>query len=680
MRKIEKRSVFCLILAALLGIGLAFFCFRFVADGDDWASYPYNRHLYNNQGVLKGGTIIDSRGVVLSTLSEDGERVYNEDGTIRRATLHAVGDPAGNIGAGALTAFADKLSGYNLLTGAYSPLGTGNSVYLTIDSELNRVAYEALGGQNGTVGIYNYKTGEILCMVSTPTFDPADPPNIAADDPAWDGVYVNRLLSANSIPGSIFKVVTLNAAIENIPDLFQRKWNCTGSVEIGGDTVTCPYAHGEQDIESALANSCNGVFGQLAVELGSATMKKYADAAGLTESLRVDGIQTASGHFDFDVSENQLAWAGVGQGQDTMCPISMLQYMGAIANGGKAAVPRLIEKSTTDYGLPTGIYRTKNSAQLIDEKTAGTIADLMHNNVIETYGQDRFPGMDICAKSGTAEVGADKTPNAWFTGFLRDEDTPYAFIVLVENGGGNARAAAAVLHEHHKGQRMVRVVQKPGEPGMRGCVSHLRGAGLGAQLQLPEVLLPVGHGHVVGHHLLQRLTGGAGEGTAAVARVVPVQRQPCQVCLLIYEVGQRRPAAVGDSAHQRHQIGGTHQILVLAHAGPAQKPLVLRRGKAALGCAQPGYGDAVQQPRLFGVPLQRPAAQLHRQLRVSAVAGLGKGVPQRHVSVGVGAGDGEVPQLVPPVTVERPALPVRQRFDHRRRGHHLEHRAGGERG
>ena len=225
MRKIEKRSVFCLILAALLGIGLAFFCFRFVADGDDWASYPYNRHLYNNQGVLKGGTIIDSRGVVLSTLSEDGERVYNEDGTIRRATLHAVGDPAGNIGAGALTAFADKLSVYNLLTGAYSPLGTGNSVYLTIDSELNRVAYEALGGQNGTVGIYNYKTGEILCMVSAPTFDPADPPNIAADDPAWDGVYVNRLLSANSIPGSIFKVVTLNAAIENIPDLFQRKWN-----------------------------------------------------------------------------------------------------------------------------------------------------------------------------------------------------------------------------------------------------------------------------------------------------------------------------------------------------------------------------------------------------------------------------------------------------------------------
>ena len=405
MRKIEKRSIFCLILAALLGLGLAFFCFQFVVDGGDWASYPYNRHLYNNAGQLKGGTILDRDGDMLSTLDEDGNRIYNDDATVRRATLHAVGDKNGNIGAGALTSFADKLSGYNLLTGVYSPLGTGN------------------------------------------TFDPANPPDIAADDPAWDGVYVNRLLSANSIPGSIFKVVTINAAIENIPDLFQRKWTCTGSVNIGGEEVTCPHAHGEQDIEEALANSCNGVFGQLAVELGGETMQKYADAAGLTKSIKVDGIQSSVGKFDFSGNDNQLAWSGVGQGQDTLCPINMLQYMGAIANGGKAAVPRLIEKSTTDYGLPTGIYYPHKSAQLIDEKTAGTIADMMHNNVIETYGQDRFPGMDICAKSGTAEVGADKSPNAWFTGFLRDEATPYAFIVLVENGGGGSSVAGTVASQ-----------------------------------------------------------------------------------------------------------------------------------------------------------------------------------------------------------------------------------------
>ena len=183
MRKIEKRGIFCLILAALLGIGLALFCFRFVVDGGDWASYPNNRHLYSNEGVLKGGTILDRDGDVLSTVDENGNRTYYADATVRRATLHAVGDPAGNIGAGALTAFADKLSGYNILTGAYSPLGAGNNLYLTIDAYLNNIAYQALNGMNGTVGVYNYKTGEILCMVSTPTFDPADPPAIDPEDP-----------------------------------------------------------------------------------------------------------------------------------------------------------------------------------------------------------------------------------------------------------------------------------------------------------------------------------------------------------------------------------------------------------------------------------------------------------------------------------------------------------------
>lgn len=89
MRKIEKRSIFCLILAALLGLGLAFFCFQFIVDGGDWASYPYNRHLYNNAGQLKGGTILDRDGDMLSTLDEDGNRIYNDDATVRRATLHA---------------------------------------------------------------------------------------------------------------------------------------------------------------------------------------------------------------------------------------------------------------------------------------------------------------------------------------------------------------------------------------------------------------------------------------------------------------------------------------------------------------------------------------------------------------------------------------------------------------
>ena len=139
---------------------------------------------------------------------------------------------------------------------------------------------------------------------------------------------------------------TINAAIENIPRPVPAQWTCTGSVNIGGEEVTCPHAHGEQDIEEALANSCNGMFGQLAVELGGETMQKYADAAGLTKSIKVDGIQTSVGKVLISQAMT-ISWRGrVSVRVRIPCVrINMLQYMGAIANGGKAAVPRLIEKN-----------------------------------------------------------------------------------------------------------------------------------------------------------------------------------------------------------------------------------------------------------------------------------------------------------------------------------------------
>ena len=87
----------------------------------------------------------------------------------------------------------------------------------------------------------------------------------------------------------------------------------------------------------------------------------------------------------------------------------------------------------------------------------------MANNVTQTYGASRFPGMDICAKSGTAEVGEGQTPHAWFTGFLRGEDTPYAFVVLVENGGGGSSVAGSVAGQgagRHRQRILIRKREK----------------------------------------------------------------------------------------------------------------------------------------------------------------------------------------------------------------------------
>lgn len=441
MRKIEKRAVLCLIIALALIAGLGLFCFRFVKNASDWAAYPYNRHMYSNSGQLLSGTILDRDGDVLTEV-KDGERVYYPDATVRRATVHAVGDGSGYIGTGALTAFADRLSGYNLITGGYSPLGSGRNLTLTLDAYLNVTAYNAMDGRQGTVGVYNYKTGDILCMVSTPSFDPENPPDASS---AEDGIYLNRLLSSAQVPGSIFKTVTLTAALENLPDLKDRTFICTGETTVGGTVITCPKPHGKMDIESAFANSCNGVFGSLAAELGGDTMTKYVEQAGLTRRMSVDGIMTAAGHYDVsEADKGQIGWSGVGQYTDTVNPCNMMAYMGAIANGGTAAVPRLILDITTPSGIPTSWQRTEETDTLVQGGTAAQVKEMMKNNVVQTYGTDRFRGLDIGAKSGTAEVGGDKRPNAWFAGFLDDPEHPYAFIVLVENGGGGASVAGEI--------------------------------------------------------------------------------------------------------------------------------------------------------------------------------------------------------------------------------------------
>ena len=445
MKKIERRALLCLILAAALLAGLAVFCGRYVLFGGRWASFAANRHLYNSQGQLAVGRVLDRDGDVLSWVDEDGERAYYANETVRRATLHAVGDAQGKIGTGALTAFADKLSGYNLLTGAYSPLGEGNDLYLTLDARYNYIAYQALNGRKGAVGVYNYKTGEILCMVSAPSYDPLNPPADLEENPQYEGAYINRFLSGTFVPGSVYKTVVLAAALENIPDLNTRTWTCTGSTQVGEGAVTCPHAHGELDISGALAQSCNGVFAQLAAELGADTLAQYTRQAGLESSYKVSGLRTAAGQFTFDsTSDLALGWAGVGQGDDLVNPCALMVYMGAVANGGKAAVPRLVLKTENALGAIPSLSLTGSTGRLIKSDTAQALAEMMANNVAETYGSGRFPNMDICAKSGTGEVGGGQAPNAWFTGFLRNEDAPYAFVVLVENGGGGADVAGTV--------------------------------------------------------------------------------------------------------------------------------------------------------------------------------------------------------------------------------------------
>ena len=430
MKKLEKRAIICLALAAVLFLGIGVFTYRFVVYGSDWATFYANQHIYT-EGRLAVGSIYDINGKLL-TENKDGKIKYNDDELIRRATVHAVGDMNGNIATAARSAFKSRIVGYNVLTGTYSITGNGNDLTLSIDADVSKAAYQALNGRDGVVGVYNYETGEIICMVSSPGLDPVNPPQTETS-----GMYLNKFLSSKLIPGSIFKLVTSAAAIENLSSLDSWSYYCTGVSYINGEKITCTAAHGTVDFESALAKSCSCGFGELTRKVGATTMGDYVNRLGLRTSYDIDGIENAKGSFTFptDAALN-LAWAGIGQYEDELNPCSMMVYMGAIANGGTSVVPKLIHSALSS---------AEETDEMIDESTAEKLTSMMKNNVVSNYGESNFPGLDIYAKSGTAEVYG-KEPNAWFTGFIKNEDAPYAFIVCIENGGYGSSVAGPVAN------------------------------------------------------------------------------------------------------------------------------------------------------------------------------------------------------------------------------------------
>lgn len=445
MKKIEKRAIMCLLLGLVLIVGVGIFSYRFVKDGDDWASYEGNRDVYA-RGDLSKGALYDADGKLLMQNTENG-MVFNEDPGVRKALMHVTGDRDNNISTGANRAFTDEMIGYDLINGIYSLNNSGKDINLTLDADVCKTAYQAMDGRKGAVGVYNYKTGEIICMVSSPTYDPKSPPKLSSTDKS--GVYVNRFTSATFTPGSVFKLVTAAAAIETLDDAYTYTVKCTGHEDYGhGDRVTDLSAHGTVDLRKALEVSCNIYFGKLAEKVGGKTIEKYTKKLGLTESMDINGIHTAAGSFDYPDGGVNLAWTGIGQYKDLLNPCAMMVYMGAIANDGKAVMPSIVKPTTfmdrQMAKLPK--FGTKTST-MIDSTTATSLKDMMSNNVTSHYGRGMFPGLNVCAKTGTAEVGKSNKPHSWMTGFLDDPQHPYAFAVLVENGGYGATAAGSVANK-----------------------------------------------------------------------------------------------------------------------------------------------------------------------------------------------------------------------------------------
>lgn len=443
MNRVTKRTWLMFLFIFVLVGGLLFFLGEYTLNASRWVVAPGSPHLYNGTNV-GFGVITDRDGEMLLDVS--GQRTYSEDPAIRQSTLHWVGDRKGAISASAVSNYSAAMAGFDWFNGIYNLEGVGGSTKLTLSSYVQKEALAAMDGRKGTIAVYNYKTGEILCALTTPTYDPDNVPDIEGDETgAYSGVYVNRFIQSAYIPGSIFKTVTLAAAMETDPGILEGSFQCYGILEYGTEAVTCERAHGKQNISQVFANSCNCAFAQIAEKLGKENMVKQVKKFAIMEPLSFDGVKTRAGNYDVThVAPVSFAWSCIGQFNDLINPARFMTFMGTIAGGGQGVQPHIVAQVESG-GKLTYEAKPVKTDRIMSQETAGRVRDMMRNNVTAVYGDENFPGMNVCAKSGTSQLGGEETSNAMFAGFVENEEYPLAFMIVVENGGYGSHTCVPIL-------------------------------------------------------------------------------------------------------------------------------------------------------------------------------------------------------------------------------------------
>lgn len=334
----------------------------------------------------------------------------------------------------------------------------GASVELTLDPVVQQAAWDALGDLKGAIVAMNPKTGEILAMVTKPTFDP----NVLASHDTSQVIAAYQALDADSSnplynraiagdlypPGSVFKVLMAAAAIDSgrytpdteIPNPPQLQLPQSSSIVTNSGGSTC--GGGETaSLADALRLSCNIPFAQLGTELGEATIADYAAAFGFGESLRIP-LRTSASTYPQNQDPAQLMLSSFGQGSVRVHPLQIAMVSAAIANGGTMMKPNLVERiAAADLDELVGPTR-EVLGNPVTPQTAAMVRDMMVAGVADGAASNaRIVGVDVAGKTGTAENGEGEPYTLWFTGFAPAADPEVAIAVVVEDGAGRGQNA-----------------------------------------------------------------------------------------------------------------------------------------------------------------------------------------------------------------------------------------------
>ena len=457
--KVVRRRIQLLTMLLLLLFGLmaAYFCYSVYFYGGRWMANPYNPRISSQKQRVIMGTVTDRDGTVLAYTDERGARRYHASRDTRMAVSQVIGDSGGKASTGVDTFHAQYMLGFRssvverVMDAVTGTPQRGDDIRLTISERLSRYISEQFPeGKRGAVVVFNYKTHEILSMVSMPQFDPTDVSAALSNEEA--GALINRATQGLYPPGSTFKIVTMASALENLPDLDDFGFDCTGYYPVGNYSVTEKSSHGVQSLSDAFASSCNTTFAALSQELGYAMLGETAEKLGFNENFMFGDLIVYNSSYPIDdLSPEDLAWSSIGQGRVLASPMHMALIASTIANGGVMYEPHLLLAITTAQGGARRLPGSTEGKRVL----SGAVAQRLEKEMIRVVksGTGTRAALDdgyvVAGKTGSAEASNDKSidTHAWFVGYITNDNAPYAICVLVENGGSGGGVAAPLARK-----------------------------------------------------------------------------------------------------------------------------------------------------------------------------------------------------------------------------------------
>ncbi|MCL2889472.1 MAG: FtsW/RodA/SpoVE family cell cycle protein, partial [Eggerthellaceae bacterium] len=458
----KRLTTLMVIFSVMFAVLVANLTWIMVIKAEEYRNMPGNNHTITREAKAERGTITTYDGVVLAQSLRGSNGLYERVYPAGELASHVVGYYSEQYGTSGIEAkYHSSLKGQqhlaswtDVLDSAAGISSPGNDLRLTIDSQIQQAAQDALEGVVGACLVLDPRTGAVLAMASSPTYSVAEVESILAGSDTGAGELINRATQPLYAPGSTFKMLTLATALEYSVTTLDSVYASPGKMDIGNAPVTNynNTSFGNISLARATEVSSNTVFGQVGVEIGAELLVSSSEKFGFNKVIPFDlPLSMSLMPNAKEMTTWETAWSAVGQPvgehkseagpQTTVLQMALVAC--AIANGGTIQTPYLVESISDAQGVI--IYRATPTkfSQALSATTAQEVIPVLEGVVNRGTGTAAAVyGVQIAGKTGTAETGKPYD-DSWFVGFISSSNPSVVIAIIIEEGTQSGESAAA---------------------------------------------------------------------------------------------------------------------------------------------------------------------------------------------------------------------------------------------